>query len=411
MSDASRPTAAPARHPAARALSRGVTATWWYTAGSVVLFQAITLLWLVSALADGNDLQVAIYLAAAAVSLASSVPLLARYGRRRRVDDGDDEERFSATVFWSLAASAAAAAVIAVITGSVLSAAGLVALAVMLLRWRSGVRIRLLGGVIVVIAAIWISERLLSGPDLGGDAQFVNNLFALLLPPTAVLCLWWWDIVLALDEARVAEGRLAAAQERLRLAGDLHDLQGHHLQVIALQLELAERMLPRNPEAAAEQVRLARASVDEARSGTRALAARFRGVPLPDELANAADLLRAAGLDVELEVDPRAGAAPAEILGPVVRESTTNILKHGGGARARFRLVLDEGAHGRVWRLGVSNDLPATAAPPPAAPAGSGLPGIVERVGSVGGAAEWDAAQERFTLEVSVPAASVGGLS
>ncbi|TQK18875.1 two-component system sensor histidine kinase DesK [Microbacterium sp. SLBN-154] len=412
MTDASRPTVAAAPQPAARALARGVTATWWYTAGSVMIFQAVTLFfWLLSALADGDALQVAIYLAAAAVSLASSVPLLARYGRRRRIDDADEEERFSATVFWSLLASAVAAVAIGVIAGSVLSAAALMALAVMLLRWRGGVRIRLIAGVVVVLMAVWVLESALTEASLGGEVVFVYNLFSVLLPPTAVVCLWWWDIVLALDEARAAEGRLAAAQERLRLAGDLHDLQGHHLQVIALQLELAERMLPRDPDAAAEQVRLARASVDEARSGTRALAARFRGVPLPDELANAADLLRAAGLSVELDIDSRADAAPADILGPVVRESTTNILKHGGGAWARFRLALDERADGRVWRLGVSNDLSATAAPPPAATAGSGLPGIAERVGSVGGAAQWDAAPERFTLEVTVPAASVGGLS
>ncbi|MFP3822103.1 histidine kinase, partial [Bacillus sp. SIMBA_008] len=44
-----------------------------------------------------------------------------------------------------------------------------------------------------------------------------------------------------------------------------HDLQGHHLQVIALQLELAERLLPRDPDAGMEQLRAARVSVDEAR--------------------------------------------------------------------------------------------------------------------------------------------------
>ncbi len=147
--------------------------------------------------------------------------------------------------------------------------------------------------------------------------------------------LWWWDIVRELDRARRAEGRLAAAQERLRLAGDLHDLQGHHLQVIALQLELAEKMMPRDPDAAIDQVRAARASVDDARRGTRDLAARFRGVPLPDELANAADVLRAAGLTVDLLlVDTAAVHAPADVLGPVVRESTTNVLKHGGGVSA-----------------------------------------------------------------------------
>ncbi|WP_248242728.1 sensor histidine kinase [Microbacterium kunmingense] len=406
MNDASRPGTAV--NPAGRALARGVTATWWYTAGSVLMFQAVTLFfWLVPTITGGGALQVAVYLAAAAVSLASSVPLLARYGRRRI--DADEGERFSPTVLWSLTAAAGAAAVAGVIAGSVLAGAALVALAVVLLRWRSGVRLRLVVGLTLLLVAIWIVEAALTGRNVGDEVDLVYNLFSVLLPPTAVLCLWWWDIVLALDEARAAEGRLAAAQERLRLAGDLHDLQGHHLQVIALQLELAERMLPRDPLAAAEQVRLARASVDEARTGTRALAARFRGVPLSDELANAADLLRAAGLTVELDVDARADAAPADILGPVVRESTTNILKHGGGGWARLHLSLDESARRGSWRLEVSNDVAVRPGPAHAPSAGSGLPGIAERVGAVEGAARWDAAPERFTVEVTVPAASVGG--
>jgi two-component system sensor histidine kinase DesK len=407
VNDASRPGTAV--NPAGRALARGVTATWWYTAGSVLMFQAVTLFfWLVPTITGGGALQVAVYLAAAAVSLASSVPLLARYGRRR-IDDADEGERFSPTVLWSLVAATGAAAVVGAIAGSVLAGTALVALAVGLLRWRSGVRLRLVVGLTLLLVAIWIVEPAFTGRSVGDEVDFVYNLFSVLLPPTAVLCLWWWDIVLALDEARAAEGRLAAAQERLRLAGDLHDLQGHHLQVIALQLELAERMLPRDPLAAAEQVRLARASVDEARTGTRALAARFRGVPLSDELANAADLLRAAGLTVELDVDARADAAPADILGPVVRESTTNILKHGGGGWARLHLSLAESARHRSWRLEVSNDVAVRPVPAHAASAGSGLPGIAERVGAVGGAARWDAASERFTVEVTVPAASVGG--
>ncbi|MFI7610997.1 histidine kinase [Nonomuraea terrae] len=101
-----------------------------------------------------------------------------------------------------------------------------------------------------------------------------------------VSSLWWWDGLVTLDRARASEAKLAATQERLRLATDVHDLQEHHLQVIALQLELAERLMPRAPEAGMEQLRAARASVDDARQGTRDLATRFRAAPLSDELAN-----------------------------------------------------------------------------------------------------------------------------
>jgi two-component system sensor histidine kinase DesK len=387
--------------PGARALARGVTATWWYTAASVLLLQTVTLLtWFSEVLergaAGGGSVTVVVYLAAAAVSLASSIPLLVRYGREHGLDPTDQDSPLSAGVLGALAAAAAASIGVGVTTGSVLAGAGLAVLAPLLLRWQPRVRLLLLAVFVVALISIWAWDAAAGRFDTVGGGGVVGATFSVMLAPTAVICLWWWDIVVALDRARAAEGRLAATQERLRFASDLHDLQGHHLQVIALQLELAARMLPDDPEAAAEQVRLARTSVDEARAGTRALAARFRGVPLPDEIANAADLLRAAGLQVDTEVAVDAGTAPADILGPVVREATTNVLKHGGGTWASLRLVADASA----WRLSVANDRGAHATD---GSAGSGLRGITERVGAVGGAAAWDDSADRFEVTVTVP--------
>jgi two-component system, NarL family, sensor histidine kinase DesK len=390
--------------PAAASLARGVRATWWYTAGSVLMFQALTLLmWSLPVLVElnrgGTWIALVLYALAAAVSVGSSIPLLLRYARDAGLQAPEGRSRFSPTVAWSLAAAAVAALAVGVLTGSVLCGVSFAALSASLLRWAPGIRLRIVIALTLVLVVVWVWEGQNGVFDLPAGASFVYPFFSVILIPTAVLCLWWWDIVVALDRARGAEGRLAAAQERLRLAGDLHDLQGHHLQVIALQLELAERMLPRDPDAAIEQVRLARASVDEARQGTRELAGRFRGVPLPDELANAADLLRAAGLRVDLEVQASAADAPAEVLGPVVRESTTNVLKHGGGAWAELSLRRDD----EGWRLRVAND-PGAAASDGAA--GSGLAGIGERVGAVGGTMVSEAADDRFEIVVTVPAAA-----
>ncbi|GAA3046675.1 hypothetical protein GCM10020000_28410 [Streptomyces olivoverticillatus] len=57
-----------------------------------------------------------------------------------------------------------------------------------------------------------------------------------------------------LRQARATVAHLAANEERLRLARDLHDLLGHSLSVITLKSELAGRMLPDKPEQAAQQV-------------------------------------------------------------------------------------------------------------------------------------------------------------
>ena len=99
-----------------------------------------------------------------------------------------------------------------------------------------------------------------------------------------------------LREARETIARLAADEERLRLARDLHDLLGHSLSLITLKSELAGRMLPDRPEEAARQVadieqvsRQALVDVREAVSG-------YRRPTLGVELAGARTALRTAGV-------------------------------------------------------------------------------------------------------------------
>lgn len=388
------------------AYARDVRATWWYTAGSLVFFHVCTLvMWLLALLLRASPLPQAVaitlFVVGAAGSLATAVLLLMRY---RREPVGDEEHRVGPP--WALlAASGAAAVALGLACGSPLLAVATAAYALCLVRWRGGIRFRLVLLLIVVIVAIWVVEATRLNPDGYAGPMTSAAVFSALFVPIAASSLWWWDIVRELDRARRAEGRLAAAQERLRLASDLHDLQGHHLQVIALQLELAEKMLARDPDAAGEQVRAARVSVDEARRGTRDLAARFRGVPLPDELANAADLLRAAGLRVHLDVAADAADAPADVLGPVVRECTTNILKHGGGAAASLSLLRRQDA----WVLTIGNDARAEGAPVGDSPLrdGAGLHGIAARVGAIGGTMDATTSRGRFVVTVAVPVGAV----
>jgi two-component system, NarL family, sensor histidine kinase DesK len=389
--------------PAASRLARGVTATWWYTATSVLFIQAMTLfVWFIPVLVFpapwapwGRVVAVTLFLAGSAIWLVATGALLLAY--RRTVPRADAPEPIvlvPTDVRWTLAATLLAAVVLALATTSALLALTVVALSVVLLRWMPGVRLRVVIAVTLLLAVVWIFDRTRTVWNTPDGLALLHPYFTILLPAGAVAAMWWWDVVVALDRARGVESRLAATQERLSLASDLHDLQGHHLQVIALQLELAERMLPRDPDAAAEQVRLARASVDEARAGTRELAGRFRGVPLPDELANAADLLRAAGVKVRLEVAADAAEAPADVLGPIVRESTTNVLKHGGGKWAELSLRRDAGG----WQLRVAND----AGDRSTIGSGSGLVGIGERLGHRGGSLHTESG-DTFVLVAVVP--------
>ncbi|MGO3884944.1 MAG: histidine kinase [Mycetocola sp.] len=404
---------------------RGVIATWWYTFGSA-LFLAIFVLifWSVPPLTAGTtgDLIRPIgYLVGAVVWLTVFVLLGINY---RNTPAGESVAlRWSWTVVLLIVGLLSAAG-IGLTVGSMTILGSLSGVLLCVLPWPSGVRWRvtaLVSAIIIVLAWVEFGRfTITASPDIA-SGWVVIFAFAAALPLSVVSMLWWWDIVRELDSARATEGRLAATQERLRMASDVHDLQGHHLQVIALQLELAERLLDQDTAAAREQLQAAQRSVDAARTGTRELATRFRGVPLPDELANAADLLRASGIRVVLAVDPGADQAPSDVLGPVIRESTTNILKHGGGQFARLELRRDDGA----WRFSALNDRgvvdrtelsaghdgdsgePASTSgtAEAGAPDGAGIIGMGERVAQAGGTLTTSApSTTQFELTARVPA-------
>src|SRR5690606_35384605 len=128
-------------------------------------------------------------------------------------------------------------------------------------------------------------------------------------------------------------------RERLRFAADLHDIQGHHLQVIALKSELAERLLDTNPDAAREHIHETRTIARQALEETRSLVYGYRDVALADELENAREVLAAAGARCELDIGVLPDDAEARrTLALVVREATTNILRHSAATKAWIRL-------------------------------------------------------------------------
>lgn len=391
--DAAASAAAEAR--TALRLTRSISATWWYVASAIVLFQPMVVVLLVTALVEDGSSS----LVAASVGVGgllwwlSSLPPLFDY--RRRADDAPLViwRRHLAPLLIAAAYGLAAGIVAGVWVVGVLP----VIQVLMLLNWPPGVRLRLvLVATALLVALAVIDFRLTLGAN--SDTIWIQVIFlSAFLPIITVSSLWWWDVLVTLDRARTSEAKLAATQERLRLATDVHDLQGHHLQVIALQLELAERLMPQDPEAGMEQLRAARGSVDDARQGTRDLATRFRSVPLSDELANAVDLLRAAGTKAEAVVDPEASLAPASALGPVIRETTTNVLRHGAGRWARLSLTRSDGS----WRYEIANDAAGVV---PESTEGSGLEGVARRASEAGGGLEVRRESGTFTVVVTVPA-------
>lgn len=142
------------------------------------------------------------------------------------------------------------------------------------------------------------------------------------------------------QRATESEAREAALVERGRIAREIHDVLGHSLSAIALQLDLAEalRESGRDEEAAAA-VRRARAlavdSISETRRAVHAL--REDTMPLPDTLRRLAE-----HNGLELEITGDAGPVSPEATHTVLRvaqEALTNAAKHAPGAKRTLRLA------------------------------------------------------------------------
>ncbi|MDR7301372.1 sensor histidine kinase [Haloactinomyces albus] len=193
-----------------------------------------------------------------------------------------------------------------------------------------------------------------------------------------VVAVWFWDVVLELDRARSMSAELAVAQERLRFAAELHDVQGHHLQAIALKGELAERLIGADDGAAraqaAEVAELARTALQE----TRALVHGYRHSDLGTELDNARGVLEAAGITTTVSGRPQSVAPPLQpLFGALVREGATNVLRHSRALRCEMSIATDEHASEVVLRndgVHASGDT-----------SGTGIEGLRERFATLGG--------------------------
>jgi signal transduction histidine kinase len=223
-----------------------------------------------------------------------------------------------------------------------------------------------------------------------------------------------------IEEDRTAS--LAVAEERVRIARELHDIVAHGVSLMTIQIAAARRVAKTKPEAADQALAAAeqagRQSLTELRSLLAVLrsadaslgaAARPEGFPLPargtatpaaaDEVAPTAPLprladigdlvdnLRLAGLDATLEItgDPPDHVAPGVELAcyRVVQESLTNVVRHAPGAR----VVVDIDYAPDGIDIVIDDDGNGLMALRPAA-GGHGLLGMRERVTAGGGTLE-----------------------
>ncbi|RZQ62343.1 sensor histidine kinase [Amycolatopsis suaedae] len=160
----------------------------------------------------------------------------------------------------------------------------------------------------------------------------------------------FYDLLAEVDAAREHEAELAVARERIRFASDLHDIQGHTLHVVKLKVALAQKLVRGDTERVEEELREVHTLVADTITQTKELVYAQRRLNLSAELENAKNLFEAAGIRVRVYREAEAGTGASELLGQVLRETTTNILRHAQAAQVRITLsesgitIMNDGA-------------------------------------------------------------------
>lgn len=221
---------------------------------------------------------------------------------------------------------------------------------------------------------------------------------------------------------QIAELEAAArrADERGRLARDLHDSVGHALTITTLQAAAAARLLESDPEAARRSLaaieetgRAAMADLDHVLGLLRATGDPRPGPAPPTrtlaDLPDLAEETRRAGTPVQLTVATSAVVVPpaaAREAYRVVQEAVTNVLKHAPGSPVEVEVRV----RNRVLEVEVSNPVPRPS-DPQGTRRGRGLDGMAERARLLGGQVTAGADGDSWVVRARFPVPARGSVS
>ncbi|MGW5446434.1 sensor histidine kinase [Streptomyces asiaticus] len=285
---------------------------------------------------------------------------------------------------------------------------------------------RKLGPVIITLS---VSAGVIAGLRGGPSDSLTVSYGTMLSGLVTAAILSLFETVAQLRATRQELARTAVEKERLRFSRDLHDLLGHTMSVVVVKAEAVRRLAPKNLEAALGQAADIEAVGRQALTEIREAVTGYREGSLATELDRARSALDAAGVEavVRREGPPLAPQTEA-LLGWVVREGVTNVVRHSGASRCeievrsgmdRVRLeITDDGGGGVGSRAtgtnadgGPKTGSPKTGSPATGSPAtggtaigGTGLKGLAERLATAGGSLESGPAGRRgFRLVAELP--------
>ncbi|MEU1407898.1 sensor histidine kinase [Streptomyces sp. NPDC005728] len=265
--------------------------------------------------------------------------------------------------------------------------------------------LRIAAACTALMSTVWIYAGLLSPhasmPSVVGQAVG----FALVLLRFGVLARRSGELTRQLRRENEERARREVAEERGRIARELHDVVAHHMSVISVQAGLAKFVFTSDPATAHSALGTISATSSEALEELRRMLRVLRSeestgaetsvadesvtshAPMPGlaRLDEMVDRVRAGGVQVDLHIEgiPRPLAPGTELCAyRVVQEALTNVLKHAGGATARIRLAY----HAHHIEVSVSNGKgQGTIQARVRSSSGHGLMGMRERAKLYGG--------------------------
>jgi signal transduction histidine kinase len=212
-----------------------------------------------------------------------------------------------------------------------------------------------------------------------------------------------------LSEYAIKVEELATAQERNRLAREIHDGLGHYLTAINMQIKAAQAVLDQDAKRSLDAMSKAQTLTQEALADVRRSVAALRAGPIADRplsksLTDLLDEVRCNGIQADLTIQGAARPLPPQVelaLYRAAQEGMTNVCKHARATLAT--LILDYTADDRVRLTVQDNGVGAVEAD-----GGFGLLGLRERVQLLSGQVHIQTAPDQgFVLEIEIPTAPI----